>query len=479
MVDSGTYHDDLSSSLVYWAVLLIVSIMTIRLFSLGVYPLFDTTESRYGEMARIMFETHNWVTPQIDYEVPFWGKPPFQTWISAFSFSWLGVSEFSARLPHFICGLLTCYLVFNFTLSLVNKRVAIFSLLILTSSLGFIIASGMVMTDSALLMAYTLAMVSYWGCYSQKKQVLNGHLFFVALALGMLIKGPVSVVLVVISLVCWSLWQGCFKLAIKRLPWLTGMLLFLLITLPWYVWAELSTPGFIEYFIVGEHIQRFLVSGWQGDLYGTAHIKPKGIIWLYWLICASPWSFMVLGLVIKRCRGIELPQTENQKQGINKYLICWMISPLLLFTLAGNILPIYVLPGFSALAVLLALNCQLTKLSNYFALMSVVLLTVLISALCLGVASEKSEAKLLSSKNSVSENTILYYWKKRPSSAQFYSKGNAELLDDKQRLISLLKSEDTFMLAIKHKEFDGLQSELMSVCIVNAQTEVRLLFLCN
>jgi len=486
MVDSSVNMDNLkinisngSSSLVYWAATLVLSLIAVRLVSLGLFPLYDTTEARYGEMARIMVETNNWITPQFDYNVPFWGKPPFQTWISALSFSWFGISEFSARLPHFVCGLITCYLVFRFTKSIVNKNTAIFSLLILTSSLGFIIAIGMVMTDSALLMAYTLAMVCYWQCYSQKDKVVSGHLFFVALALGMLIKGPVAVVLIGISLVCWSLWQGCFKVAIKRLPWLTGILVFLLLSLPWYAWAEIRTPGFLEYFILGEHVQRFLVSGWQGDLYGSAHVKPRGMIWLYWLICASPWSFIVLGLLVKKYRGVELPRSKYQEQGINKYLICWMISPLLLFTLAGNILPIYVLPGFSALAVLVALNCQLTKASNYFALISLTLLTIIIIVLSLGLVNKKSEAELLGVNRSFSQYTELYYWKKRPFSAQFYSKGQAQLLDNKNKLNNLLQSDRTFYIAIKRSEFEVLQSNLTPVCIVNKQTENSLLLKCH
>jgi len=479
MVDSDNHNNNVTSSLVYWAATLILSLIVIRLVSLGLFPLYDTTEARYGEMARIMFETNNWVTPQFDYNVPFWGKPPFQTWISALSFSWFGVSEFSARLPHFVCGLLTCYLVFRFTKSLTNKNSAIFSLLILTSSLGFIIAIGMVMTDSALLMAYTLAMVCYWQCYSQKDKVVSGHLFFVALALGMLIKGPVAVVLIGISLVFWSLWQGCFKVAIKRLPWLTGLLVFLILTLPWYIWAEIRTPGFLEYFILGEHVQRFLVSGWQGDLYGTAHIKPRGIIWLYWLVCASPWSFIAIGLIFKKYRGVEPPPNRFQALGINKYLICWMISPLLLFTLAGNILPIYVLPGFSALAVLVALNCQLTKTSNYLALFSVALLGLVITLLSVGIINKKSESELLGINRTFSQYTPLYYWKKRPFSAQFYSKGQAQLLEDKGELINLLTAEESFFIGIRHSDFEALKPILIPVCEGTNQTKKRLLLKCN
>tara|TARA_R110002167_G_scaffold91458_1_gene246044 strand:- start:98433 stop:99872 length:1440 start_codon:yes stop_codon:yes gene_type:complete len=479
MVEQKVKNAAVTSSLTFWTITLILSLMLMRLISLGMFPLYDTTEARYGEMARIMFETNNWVTPQFDYNVPFWGKPPLQTWISAVSFTWFGISEFSARLPHFVCGLFTGFLTFRFARSLANTHTAVFSLLILTSSLGFILAIGMVMTDSALLMTYTLAMVSYWRCYSQKDKVVSGHLFFVALAIGMLIKGPVVVVLIVISLCCWSLWHGCFQIAIRGLPWLSGILLFLLLTLPWYIWAEIRTPGFLEYFILGEHVQRFLVSGWQGDLYGTAHVKPRGIIWLYWLICASPWSFILLGIGIKKYRGIALPKTQVQGQGINKYLICWMISPLLLFSLAGNILPIYVLPGFSALAVLIALNYNLTKASNYLALISLILLAIISTILSLGLISTKSEAELLDDNVNYFQNTPLYYWKKRPFSAQFYSKGQAQLLASQDELQTLLALDETFFIVMSRNELTIQQGILSPACEIKKQTTARILLQCH
>ena len=56
--------------------MLLVGTMLLRLLTLNTYPLMDTTEARYGEMARLMVETGNWLTPLFDYGVPFWGKPP-------------------------------------------------------------------------------------------------------------------------------------------------------------------------------------------------------------------------------------------------------------------------------------------------------------------------------------------------------------------------------------------------------------------
>lgn len=69
-------------------------------------PLLDKTEARYAEIARIMYETNNWVTPQIDYDVPFWAKPPMSTWLSAASFNVFGVNELGARFPSFLLQIL-------------------------------------------------------------------------------------------------------------------------------------------------------------------------------------------------------------------------------------------------------------------------------------------------------------------------------------------------------------------------------------
>ena len=87
-----------------------VVVVAVRLATLGAYPLMDPTESRYAEIARKMLETGNWLMPQFDYGVPFWGKPPLSTWLSAAAMAVFGVNEFAARLPSLLllagCGAL-------------------------------------------------------------------------------------------------------------------------------------------------------------------------------------------------------------------------------------------------------------------------------------------------------------------------------------------------------------------------------------
>ena len=88
-----------------WLILAILILLMIRLYINATLPLMDKTEARYGEIARIMAETGNWTTPQIDYNEPFWAKPPLSTWLSALSFNVFGVTEFAARLPYFLLSI--------------------------------------------------------------------------------------------------------------------------------------------------------------------------------------------------------------------------------------------------------------------------------------------------------------------------------------------------------------------------------------
>ncbi len=128
--------------------------------------------------------------------------------------------------------------------------------------------------------------------------------------------------------------------------------------LPWYLVAEARTPGFLEYFIVGEHWQRFVESDWQGDLYGHAHSFPRGTIWLFAILAFLPWSF-VLPVVAWRRRRAGISATTDDRS-LNRYLWAWALVPCVVFTLSGNVLWTYVLPAMPALAMLAAMYLDRT-----------------------------------------------------------------------------------------------------------------------
>ena len=131
----------------------------------------------------------------------------------------------------------------------------------------------------------------------------------------------------------------------------SGLLIAATLTLPWYILAEIKSPGFLHYFLLGEHFQRFVVPGWQGDLYGSGHQQPKGLIWLYASATFLPWSLFFLALLPRAASCVN--EMTGSDRDWHSYLALWVVAPLILFTPAANILPAYALPGLPAAAVLL------------------------------------------------------------------------------------------------------------------------------
>lgn len=441
-----------------WAIL--GAALFIRLITLGAYPLMDTTEARYGEMARLMIETGNWVTPQFDYGVPFWGKPPLFTWMSAAGIELFGVNEFAVRSPHWLAGILVIAL-----MAYLSKRVGFSGLitsLVLATCGMFSIAAGAVMTDMALTLGMTLAMVGFYRCWQGSK--LWGYVGFLGLAVGLLSKGPLIIVLMGLAVTPWLMIQHgpikAFKVLWQRFPLMGGTALMLAISLPWYLIAEAATPGFLNYFIVGEHFSRFLVSGWEGDLYGSAHDEVRGTIWLFWLYSAAPWSIILpILLWMKRSKLKQLAPEGN----IVSFLICWMISPLILFTFSGNILPAYVLPGVPAMGLLISiLVSDIEDDKAWFKWSAGLVPILLIGAVIfiqVGTGDKKSDKVIF---KHVEPSIATYYIDSRPFSGQFYSAGQAKILKDE----SILEELTQVQLIGRTERMEAFVKEKQLNCVV-------------
>ena len=169
-----------------WLVVLLAAVV-VRLAVLPTYPLNDTTEARYAEIGRQMVVTGDWVTPRIETERPFWGKPPLSFWLTAISFSLFGLSELAARLPSLLLMLLTAWVVYDFARRTADREIGIAAAAIMmTTILGFVVA-GAVMTDASLLLSTTLAMVAFWMAVVEQRRIWR-YPFFVALGLGLLAR---------------------------------------------------------------------------------------------------------------------------------------------------------------------------------------------------------------------------------------------------------------------------------------------------
>lgn len=410
----------------------------LRLWAVFAVPFTDSTEARYAEMARKMVETGNWLIPQFDYGVPFWGKPPLHTWLSAAGMQVFGLTEAAARLPILLTALALLFLIWAWVRDTVGTNTALVATVVLATMAMFFGASAFVMTDMPMTLGTTLVMIGFW------RAAINsdshwGYAVFLGLAIGMLAKGPVAVVLCAIPVTLWLMVTWNWGV-LRRLPWTGGMALLMVLIVPWYLAAEIATPGFLHYFLIGEHVQRFLTPGWQGDLYGSGHQEAMGTIWLFWLMAALPWSLIPAVLLARPTRLAGA--FRQDRSGWLVYLLLWSLSPLMLFTPASNILAAYVLPGLPAAAILLVvLSSQVLGLRPNrasrigFAVAGLAMLSLFL-ALTIGLVFAPQQMRLKSDKGLVAAamtahpDAPLYTVGGRSFSAEFYSHGRARAIDE-------------------------------------------------
>ncbi len=455
--------------------ILIGSVLAARLGLSALLPFMDTTEPRYAEIARIMAETGDWITPWFDYGVPFWGKPPLSFWAEALSFRLFGVSEFAGRLPSWLATVGTVVLVYVLTqkldTDLSDKRKHIrglwAALIFSTMALTFL-SAGTVMTDAYLTLGTTLALVGFI-LRLQGYSILWGWALFAGLAIGLLAKGPISLVLTGLPILAWLLAVRRWRETWRRLPWLTGTLTLTAVVLPWYVVAEMKTPGFLDYFLIGEHFKRFVISDWQGDLYGNAHDFTRGTIWLYLVLGSFPWGFLLLAGVVKRFRqSIGRENSPSAGIGDGLFVIAATLAPAFFFTLSGNILWTYILPGLPFLAVLVVTYCPVhepgpTARRAFLAACLVPFVGVGASIwLNLNSSGLKTEKYLIQRYEEQTHHPMesLRYLNEAPFSARYYSKGRVQTITWNQLTAQLDEPPpraDTF-LAVRKGNQDAIRA---------------------
>lgn len=439
-----------------WATL--AALLLLPLISMTVIPFYDTSEPRYAEMARLMAQSGDWITPWFSPGVPFWGKPPLSFWAEALSMKAFGVTEFAGRFPSWICLLLTNAILLTGLRALRGPQVALWTVIIYSTCALTYISSGAVLTDPFLALGTTLSLVSFAMAVQPCGLALTipgdqsgettdakhkrqtgwwSYGFFVGLAIGLLAKGPLAVVLSCAPIFVWYVLNRKRVSLAASLPWSKGLLLVAALSLPWYILAEIKTPGFLDYFIVGEHFRRFLDPGWAGDLYGSAHRRVYGTIWLYWLQASFPWGVLMVAVVFGAMRSARLRSAVRSvaEDPLFSYWLTGALFTPFFFTFSANILWTYLLPSLAGLSILIAmLTIEVCKRfasleGKLLSAAVVVPVAALVFSTIVWIDPDlrNTERSLVRYAMQSDEPSLpLLYLSKPPFSAQFYSHGRVQ-----------------------------------------------------
>lgn len=432
----------------------IIVFFIIRGFLNAYIPLMDKTEARYAEIARIMEETGNWITPQIDYGIPFWAKPPLSTWLSAFSMKVFGMNEFAVRFPYLLATLIIVVFVTKFAR---EKKSAFLIGFILLTIPEFLLHAGVVSTDTLLSFCIAMIFLSFWKAINKNRLNYWGYLIFVFIGLGLLAKGPIVLILTVPPIILWVIYYREYRNFFIKIPLLTGTVISLAIAGPWYYLAEIETKGFLEYFIVGEHFKRFFDSSWEGDKYGFAKTQPFGIIWLFFFVFAFPWLQVLF---------IRL--WKNKKQLLSNrwavFLLFWLLWTPFIFTFSSSLIHPYILPSIIPIALLVEYYGEEILKKKTILWLSLIFPILIIIAILVSFNSNNLEFysktdKYLLEDIDYSDGEI-YYLGKKSYSSQFYSEGKIKNIKVEE-LKNKLNGNIDFYIIIKKKNIESIDYSLM------------------
>ena len=298
----------------------------------------EPDEPRYAEIPREMLATGDWVVPRLN-GVPYFEKPPLLYWANAGALAVLGETPFAARLATRLAGLGTALLVLFGVARLWGRRAGYFAAaFFLFSPLAFTF-SRLNLTDGMLTFFFTATLFSGLATIRARaagRRALALSALTGALAAGaFLSKGLVGVVLPGGILLFWSL-------AARRTRSLAPLLLgpaapvFLLLVVPWLWLAERRVPGFLRFFFIHEHFQRFAtpVSNRPGPVWYFAVVFVAGFLPGLWFFFAG----------LRRLK--EDPEAT--------FFAIWFAVVLLFFSLSHSKLSPYLFPAFPAAAALAA-----------------------------------------------------------------------------------------------------------------------------
>ena len=339
-------------------------------------------EPRYAQIAREMLAQHNEICNQLHATIvprgfrasdwsasyacltggtvtpilngrPWLEKPALYYWRAMGFFREFGVSDWSARLPS-SSGALALIVLIYLHMRRFRPGGHLNAALITASCLGIVAFARGASTDMQLAAPFCIGMLGWYAWYETGKKFWLFDLYFFGAA-ATLAKGPVAPFLALLILFFFTALRREWSL-LRRTIWLPGVLLYLVMVLPWYIAVQRRNPTFVRSFFLEHNLERFATNRYQ-------HHQP---FWFYGAVLVlglMPWSVLAVralvdaaGLSIAEWRARRNPQRylAHMRAGdaFPEFLVLWALFPILFFSFSGSKLPGYILPSVPPLTIL-------------------------------------------------------------------------------------------------------------------------------
>lgn len=306
----------------------------------------------YFQSVQEMIRGQNWLSPTYYGEHRF-QKPILFYWLVILSSLAGGLGWFSARLVSVGFAALTVTLTWILARQMFHKWTAVLSCMILMTFPMFFRHAKNVVPDMTLNFFIVAASVAAWHYIQDPDKKIYRILFFVTCALGFMVKGFAAIVVPFLTLIIYAVSQKRLDL-LRRLNFPAGLLLMLVIILPWFVYMGLVHGQQYFDFMVRQETMNRLVNPEQPNMLVQIFQTLKVNVPFYLGVLAthfSPWSLFIVPAV-----PFIFMRIRPQKQGREPlvFLTIWTGIVFLFFSFVFFHINHYLLVLSTPLALLLA-----------------------------------------------------------------------------------------------------------------------------
>lgn len=327
----------------YLSIFLFFAAFLLYASNIGGYSIYILDEAKNASCAREMLDRSDWIVPTFN-NVLRMDKPPLHYYFMMLSYSIFGVNPFAARFFSAVFGALTILVCFLFTRKFAGALTATWTALVLLASVHLSIQFHLAVPDPYLIFFFTSAVMAFYAAVKEKKWKYILALY-ASIGLGTLTKGPVAIALPGLIFLLFLIFSKRFNWKeIKTLKPFLGVLIVLIIALPWYILVHIKTNGaWTEGFFFHHNLERF-----ESEMEGHGGIFLLTI--LYVLIGLIPFAVFIV-------QALKLA-FKNKKDDFVLFNLVAGLTIIAFFMVSQTKLLNYTVPSYPYLAILIALYIQ-------------------------------------------------------------------------------------------------------------------------
>ncbi len=303
-------------------------------------PLLDRDEPRFSRATIEMIERGDWVVPWFNGEHRF-DKPILTYWLMRAGYALAGRTELGARVHSVVAAALVTVLLHAMAARWWSPAAGMAAALTWLFSLQVFIHGRAAVADMPMVLAVTASHYALWNLLGGKGGGPRRGwwwLLWISLGLGFLAKGPVALLVPLVTLALWRWGFERHPVPWRRLDAVRGLLVMLAVIAPWGLLALARTGGAFGRVGLGYHVVRRGLEAFDGRPFIPFYYVPTALFsyfpWIAWL-------------------GAAILVARRERSPLVNFLLSWWCSPYLIFFAYTTQLPHYILPGMPAFFLLL------------------------------------------------------------------------------------------------------------------------------